>query len=135
MSKRPFNPVQAFVAVIGSDGSRFMQEGHFYGTAPLYTLIDFPGSAAVGTGIRGDTALNAGVAAVDGVVVTAAPGAEKVLGGTAPKEPLPVYLMEQLEALDLPALRVIGDQYGVKGRSKVDLVADVMEAQAKAAAE
>lgn len=130
MSKRAFNPEMDSVAVIGSDGSRYLQEGVFYGAEPDYRLIGEPVQPAE------DFELIVGA----GAGPEAGPGATDPAVPADPVEPVQTatpksFTFEELEALEMPELRVIGDALGVKGRSKVDLVAEINAAQSKAAAE
>ncbi len=179
MTERPFNPEQPATKIHGSDGSRFIQDGHFYGGPPHYKLISAPSVAHL-----------AGVQDADGNVLTlnqlppeqlqqlaqdmeipgasgmnqadlaAAIAAESVLIETnasdvtgqviapvvepvapvvdllAPPAVEPVvYTMEQLDDMKVTELRELAKTLGVNGRNKDDLIAEILAAQAKAAAE
>jgi hypothetical protein len=126
MTKRVFNPEQDAISVHGSDGTRFIQDGHCYGAPPLHFLISAPGDEPVDEPVD------------EKVDEPADEPVDEKVDEPADDKPAPLAVlstMEELEAQTVAELRVLAKSYGVNGRNKDDLIAEILAAQAKVAAE
>lgn len=166
MTERPFNPEQPATKIHGSDGSRFIQDGHFYGGPPHFRLICAPVIGHLAGVQEQDGTLRslaelsrdellplaqgmeiAGAAGMTQADLAQAIGAEPVEPlsdqAVAPLAALPEqapgeavqHTLEQLDDMKVAELRELAKTLGVSGRNKDDLIAEILAAQAKAAAE
>lgn len=161
MTKPAFDPSADALEVFGTDGSRFLQNGVFYGAPPAYSVIeaqpepeaeidgepvvaDEDGSTEGEVGALDTGALAEAMAVDPALVEEAAAVASNVLGiapvplAVAPLASKALTMdMDALEELTVEELTELAEPLGIPTRKvrKADLVAAILAEQAKVAAQ